>query len=48
MFKEYEVKIKMVQELKMKFLMGITIVIQWGDKNLVGESTEGDFSKWGK
>ena len=32
----------------MKFLMGITIVIQQGDKNLLGESTKGDFSKWGK
>ena len=33
----------------MKFLMGYNEwVIQWGDKNLVGESTEEDFSRWGK
>ena len=27
----------------MKFLMGITIVIQWGDKNLVGSLLRGIF-----
>ena len=38
-YKEYKGKIKMEQELKMKFSMGY---------KLVGESTERDFSRWGK
>ena len=41
-YKQYEVKMKMVQKqqlhLKMKFLLGynMQIVIYWGDKNLMG------------
>ena len=43
-YKEYEVKIKMVQKLKMKFLLGYHNCHLVGDKNLVGESTgEGIF-----
>ena len=49
-YKEYEVKIKMVQELKMKFLMSYNNChsLQQKDKNLVRESTEVDFSRWRK
>ena len=32
----------------MKFLMGYNNYHSVGDKNLEGESTEGNFSSWGK
>ena len=52
MCKEYEVKIKMVQEqwlqLEMKLGYNMNVFIKWGDKNLLGDGVWGDTSRLGE